>query len=154
MNSITSSAIALVIGIATGIGGTYALTSSASGKFQLEIPTEEVRKKLARRFKPRSPMIGRICNCRWGNATKTPWDPVYDAPLTSLMTVSAAKGRDNPSSAFLKPREAGWPRSINSRHDLKTTAKASPSRPNRSHRRAGASAHRPPWRLHRSLAKL
>ena len=41
MNSITSSAIALVIGIATGIGGTYALTSSASGKFQLEIPPEE-----------------------------------------------------------------------------------------------------------------
>ena len=52
MNSITSSAIALVIGIATGIGGTYALTSSASGKFQLEIPTEEEARASLQAAKP------------------------------------------------------------------------------------------------------
>ncbi|RWM45530.1 hypothetical protein [Mesorhizobium sp.] len=52
MNSITSSAIALVIGIAIGIGGTYALTSSASGKFQLEIPTEEEARASLQAAKP------------------------------------------------------------------------------------------------------
>lgn len=45
MNSITSSAIALVIGIAIGIG-------SASGKFQLEIPTEEEARASLQAGKP------------------------------------------------------------------------------------------------------
>lgn len=52
MNSITSSAIALVIGIAIGVGGTYALTSSASGNSQLEIPTEEEARASLQAAKP------------------------------------------------------------------------------------------------------
>ncbi|RWI08744.1 MAG: hypothetical protein E5X86_11250 [Mesorhizobium sp.] len=52
MNSIASSAIALVIGIAIGVGGTYALTSSAPGNSQLEIPTEEEARASLQAAKP------------------------------------------------------------------------------------------------------